>query len=189
MMPLTPGFLVAAASAFVGVRADDGARGEAMVRRIVAMANVPPDRSWGTAFVSYVGYWSQYDQWRGEPRWPLPVTWDPHLLAFFAREVGVLVETPAPGDVFVAVRQDTGEYVHAGIVVRAFTPIARGREEHDCISIEGDACDAAGRGCHAVVRRPRILRPWEGDRCIRWADLDDRDTHDGRIRPGRRTAA
>jgi hypothetical protein len=160
MIPLTPSFLVAAATTLVGGR-------------------VPVESC--TALVHYVGYWSHYEHGAARSSWPLP-RGSCAELARYAKEEGVLSRMPLAGDVFLLWHAPTASFEHAGIVARVcddgITP--GGTCWVDCDTIEGtcergDAPGAAGMMIDVVCRVRRFYPSRRaGDRFIRWADVDRR---------------
>ena len=164
MIPLTPSFLIAAATSLVR-DPEEGATGCA-----------------AAAFVHHVGYMSHFQYGAERSSWPLPSTASCAALAQYASNEDVLREEPAPGDVFLLWHAPTATFEHTGIVARVrdagVTP--GGTPWVDCDTIEGNGGaddnrtgDAAMTG---VVRRVRRFYPTAtvGDRFIRWVDLDRR---------------
>ena len=56
---------------------------------------------WDVALVSYVGYWSHYDQRVCASSWPLPATADADELVQFAAVSGATRERPLAGDIYM----------------------------------------------------------------------------------------
>src|SRR3712207_103604 len=97
MIPLTPSFLVAAATTLVG--------------RQVPCASC-------TAFVHYVGFWSHFEHGAARSSWPLPCASSCGQLAAWAKENRVRVTKPRAGDVFLLWHAPTATFEHTGIVAR-----------------------------------------------------------------------
>ena len=56
---------------------------------------------WDAALVSYVGYWSHYDQRVCASSWPLPATADADELVQFAAVSGATRGRPLSGDIYI----------------------------------------------------------------------------------------
>jgi hypothetical protein len=180
MTPLTPTFLIAAASSLVGLSDEGGTNRGPMIDLFLREVNRRPGEPWCAAFVHHVGYWSHFASFVKRSSWPLPSTASCHALGEYAKARGVLLEEPHDGDVFLLWHAPITQFAHAGIVerVRDRGAMAGGTEWFDCDTIEGnsDAGDSRdGDGATTgVVRRVRRFYPTAGDRFIRWADLDRR---------------
>ncbi len=161
MIPLTPSFLVAAATTLVGRRLPVESR---------------------TAFVHYVGYWSHYEHGAARSSWPLPRASSCAELATYAEEERILRRRPLAGDVFLLWHAPTASFEHTGIVARVrgagITP--GGTRWVDCHTIEdfphpGDRPDREAVTIEVVCRVRRFYPSRTvGDRFIRWANLDRR---------------
>jgi hypothetical protein len=181
-IPLTPGFLIAAAASLVGVREEGGTNRGQMIDLFLRGVNRQPGEPWCAAFVHHVGYWSHFASGAKRSGWPLPPTASCKALAQYAREQQVLRKEPHDGDVFLLWHAPIAQFAHTGIVerVRDLGAMEGGTEWFDCDTIEGnsDAGDSRdGDGATTgVVRRVRRFYATEpkGDRFIRWADLDRR---------------
>ena len=176
MTPLTPSFLIATASAFVGVEAETGTTRGQMVDRFLASVHTLPGEPWDAAFVHYVGYWSHFHHVTRKSTWPLPATPYPWALGAHARHERILEREPVIGDVFLMFGEASREFVRVGIVVEVDNPELRpsGARWYRCTTIEGDTDDDGKRPRFAVLRRVRTFYPDAGDRFIRWAALDAR---------------
>jgi hypothetical protein len=184
-MPLAPAFLVAALNPMLGMgddvrNADDGASRGAFVDMLLAAVHEPsstePTR-WDAALVSYVGYWSHYDQRMCVSSWPLPATADADELVQFAAVSGATRERPLAGDIFCMRSPQTGRYVRCGVVIEVerLDKLPTGEERFTCSTIEGDCkADESSAGAK-VLRTQRLLIPAMGDLFIRWTALDDRE--------------
>jgi hypothetical protein len=84
-MPLAPAFLVAALNPLLGF--GDGAFVDMLLTAVHEPHSTEPAR-WDAALVSYVGYWSHYDQRMCVSSWPLPATADADELVQFAAVSG-----------------------------------------------------------------------------------------------------
>src|SRR5689334_18705165 len=98
-VPLTPSFLIAAASAFVNVDltgiVKSGARSD-------------------VAFVNHVGRWSHFGGALKRSRWPLPEVRDAEELAQWAGMHGMLTADPLEGDLFLIWSAAVGRFVRTG---------------------------------------------------------------------------
>jgi hypothetical protein len=159
MIPLTPSFLVAAATTLVGRRVP----GESCM-----------------AFVHHVGYWSHYEHGAAKSSWPLSSGSSFAELEKYAKDEKVLLEEPRAGDVFLLRHAPTASFEHTGIVARVREPgiTPGGTPWVECDTIEGstDAGDdpTADGMTIRVARSVRRFYPTLGDRFVRWADLDRR---------------
>jgi hypothetical protein len=161
MVPLTPSFLVAAATALVGRR-------------------VPVESC--TALVHYLGYWSHYHHESARSSWPLSREASCAEVAKYAEEEAILRTEPLAGDVFLLWHAPTARFEHTGIVARVrdsgITP--GGTCWVECDVIEGTPeCGDARDGEAPMIDVVSCVRrfypsPGAGDRFIRWADLDGR---------------
>lgn len=180
----SPRLLVAAANAFIGIRAEADAHRAAFLELIMADMDDPGggtngtawDARWDAAFVHHVGFWSHYDHRGRVSSWPLPALRNCDDLAAYAKQRNVLVPDPCPahGDVFVQWSPTLKRYARAGIIIGplgAPRQFDRARPYVECCVIEGNS-DAAGRlGGESVVRVTRKLFVAQRDRVIRWTAL------------------
>ena len=176
MIPLTPSFLIAAASAFVGLREEGDNRG-LMIELFLKGVHLPPGMPWCAAFVHHVGKWSHYDPVGLKSSWPLPATGSCERLHTFAKERDILRAEPADGDVFLIWSEVKTRHVHTGVIarVRERGETAGGLKWYDCDTIEGNTNDDGGREGWGVLRRRRRFYANTRDAFIHWADLDQRD--------------
>jgi hypothetical protein len=135
----------------------------------------PTDGGWSIAFVQYAGYAGHFCPVMRASSWPLPRTGNAQRLAEFATEVGVLSEgEPHAGEIFLTWSPARRIFIRGGIVLDAGEPRAypSGTAYHPCLTIEGDT-DSAGmpRG-HGVYLVRRNVSVDQGDRMVRWFDLD-----------------
>ena len=176
MTPLTPAFLIAAASSFVGLREEGGDNRGLMVELFLREVSQPAGQPWCAAFVYHVGFWSHFDYKGRKSTWPLPATASCYMLGAFARHQGVLRTEPSPGDVFLLWNAAKVRFVHTGIVAfvhdRGASPDAH--PWFDCETVEGNTNDDGSSNGWGVLRRVRRFYPDIGDRFIHWADLDRR---------------
>ena len=173
IIPLTPALLVAAASSFVGLTEEGGENRGQMVERFLASVHQPPGEPWCAAFVYYVGYHSHYDHVSRLSSWPLPATASCYELGRFAERSGALREAPQVGDVFLKYNRKLGRFAHTGIVVG----VSEGDPQEDvgvhvCTTVEGNTNDDGSSNGHATLRRVRRFVEADGDRFIRWIQLD-----------------
>ena len=175
-IPLTPSFVIAAASALVGVTEVGGNNRGQMVERFLKLTHVPAGAPWCAAFVSYVGYWTHYDHWVKATSWPLPTTASCQELGSFARRREVLEKKPVEGDVFLMFNVMEARFSHTGFVVHVDRTIPRenGSCWYECRTIEGNTSAGSGGTADTVAARTRTFYPEAGDRFIRWVALDER---------------
>jgi hypothetical protein len=145
-IPLTPRFLVAGANALIGLSA-----------------------ATNTGFIHHAGYWTHFDNRTRRSSWPLPRTADVNGLARAARELGVLsTDRPEEGELFLEWAGPKRGFAATGIV-DSCEPVGHPQSKeffYRCTTMEGD-----GRVAH---RSTRELSPRNGDRFVRWVDLDRR---------------
>jgi hypothetical protein len=184
-MPLSPALLVAALNPFLGmgdevrVASHSESRG-AFVGMLLAAVHEPPQgdaKRWDVALVSYVGYWSHYDQRICKSSWPLPATGDVDELVQFAAVSGATRERPLAGDIYCMRSPENGSFVRCGVVIEVerVDRMQTGEERFACSTIEGDCtADETSPGAK-VLRNERLLIPAMGDVFIRWTALDERE--------------
>src|SRR6185295_10541764 len=115
--PLTPAFLIAAVSGFVGLREEGGDNRGRMVELFLRGVDQPPGQPWCAAFVHHVGYWSHFDYDAKRSSWPLPPTASCYLLGAWARDRRILYSQPREGDVFLLWSSQKARFHHTGVVV------------------------------------------------------------------------
>ena len=172
MIPLTPSFLVAAATAFIdlGEDRDRGGNLGQMVRVFLRQVHQPPGHPWSAAFVYHVGYWSHYDQLTGRSTWPLPATGSCRQLGDFARDHKLLEAEPALGDVFLVWDPQVNRFAHSGVIASVAQCLVKDRDRvYDCLTVEGNANYDGTRDGYLTVQRTRRFSPRNGDRFIRWS--------------------
>ena len=180
MIPLTPAFLIAGASGFVGMRETGPNRGQMIDIFLKGVGLEPigndPGQPWCAAFVHHVGYWSHYDHASAKSSWPLRATGSCYYLGLDAKQKGILKEEPLDGDVFLVWSPALMRFAHTGVVarVRERGKTPGGNRWFDCDTIEGNTNDTGGREGWGVLRKLRRFYVDAGDRFIRWADLDQR---------------
>ena len=132
---------------------------------------------WDVALVSYVGYWSHYDQRMCKSSWPLPATADADELVQFAAVSGATRERPLAGDIYCMRSPQTGRYVRCGVVIEVerLDKLPTGEQRFTCSTIEGDCRADESSAGGKVLRTQRLLIPAMGDLFIRWTALDDRE--------------
>lgn len=120
------------------------------------------------------GVRAYYDEAARRSAWPVPLGLSPHELALFGAERGVLHERPASGDIFLQRSFRRPEFIHAGLVMTVDgTGHLDGHAVYfDTSTIEGDTDHRGllGRGYTCKLRRR--LSPAQGDRFLRWCELD-----------------
>src|SRR5687768_3026338 len=100
MIPLTPGFLIAAATSFDGLRDCEGSNFSRIVARLVTpLLNERAHMS--AAFVFHTGFWSHFDPTANSSSWPLPPVANCKRLGEFATRYRILEEEPMEGDIFL----------------------------------------------------------------------------------------
>jgi hypothetical protein len=190
MIQLTPGFLIAAANAFVGVGDDPQCTGP-MAEAFTRQLREHPRRRWDAAFVSHVGYWSHYDHHADRSSWPLPVADRIRDLIDFARERNVLDPAPAIGDVFALWSAPKRRFVHTGIVlkVEASAPYEKEKVWYDCLVLSPNVHDDGRVGGQMILRLVRRIAPFKGDWFIRWTELAMEPTGEHPVPTGHATNA
>jgi hypothetical protein len=167
MIELSPKLLIAAASAFVGLAAEE-------------REGHPPDD--GAALLYRWGFWSHFDHRTGLSSWPLIETRTADELATVAMARYILRDSPEEGDIFLQRAAGGRRYARAGVVVdvRGSGCYSAKVRYYDATTIEARS-DETGRlaGRH-TLRVARRFVPTRGDRFIRWAELDDYVDADGR---------
>ena len=173
MLPLTPGFLVAAANAFVGLTEEGGDNHGQMVELFLREVEQPAGQPWCAAFVHHVGYWSHYDNRAKRSSWPLPATASCEELALFAGPLDLLKKDAREGDVFLVFSPSLKRYAHTGIVVSvdATYPIPDKHFVHVCTTIEGNTNSDGSSNGTTTLRKTRHFNTVVGDRFIRWAEI------------------
>jgi hypothetical protein len=174
--PLTPSFLIASASAFIGMgderTSDDLTLTDIFLREV----GLPPGSPWGTAFVSHVGHWSHFDHDGKKRNWPLPATGDPNALASFADQRKILRNDPVDGDIMLLWSAERRTFIHAGIILGLRQDQTNTDRGVRCATLEGDVSPNGEIGGRCVRTLDRVVSWRRGDRFIRWSDLDTRNT-------------
>jgi hypothetical protein len=176
MIPLTPSFLIAAASSFVGLGEVGGDNSGQVVELFLREVKQSAAQPWCAAFVHHVGHWSHYDFITKKSSWPLPATASCYELGAFAEGLKISVREPCPGDLFLKYSKTLNRFAHTGIVVSvdAKHPIGDKDWLVQCTTIEGNTNDDGSANGHATLQRTRTLNTFVGDRFIRWANLQER---------------
>ena len=174
MIPLTPSYLVAAATAFVGLGEEGDNRGQ-MVELFLREVRQPPGHPWCAAFVHHVGYWSHFDHKAGRSSWPLPPTASCWLLGAFARQHKLIELEPQAGDVFLLYFPALKRFAHTGVVVNLERTIVRANDRvYICTTIEGNTNDDGGRDGRMTLQKTRRFSVKNGDRFVRWSRAEVR---------------
>lgn len=172
MIPLSPARLIASASAFIGLAEEGDNRGQ-MIEKFLAEVRQPPGMPWCAAFVHHVGYWSHYHHLSARSSWPLPATASCWELGQFARVRGILMKEPREGDVFLAYSAKLRRFAHTGIVVALQRTDSFGDDAvYHCVTIEGNTNIGGDPEGRYTLQRTRRLSTQNGDRVIRWMELD-----------------
>jgi hypothetical protein len=176
MMRLAPLLFIAAANVFSGLgdQPQDHAKGGFIDRLRCSAGGEAGNATWNVPLLHYWGYWSQYDHRRECSIWPVPVRESASALAAFGARMGVLHEEPLPGDIFVQFAPRGRRFVHAGIVT-AVEGSGRITRQHTYVvvrTIEGDTNERGERGGGRTMSLRRRLSASQGDRFLRWAELE-----------------
>jgi hypothetical protein len=149
--PLSPAFLVAAASALA-------ARPAASRHRDEDEASV--------AFINDAGRQAHLDHATGESSWPLPRVRRAMELARIGRETGTLHEWPQEGDIALRWNAIRAAYDHAAIVAAVADHAMLPRGSIICRVLDALAPARA---------RSTTYDPQRGDRFLRWVELEPGD--------------
>ena len=173
MIPPTPGFLVAAANAFVGLAEEGGDNRGQVVELFLREVQEPAGQPWCAAFVHHVGYWSHFDNKAKRSSWPLPATASCEALGKFARETRTDRRDARAGDVFLVFSKTMNRFVHTGIVVSVDETYAIPKDHfmYVCTTIEGNTNDDGSANGTTTLRKTRRFNTAVGDRFIRWAEI------------------
>lgn len=185
MIPLAPSLVIAAANALVGVAEEGGNNRGRMVELFLREVRQPPGEPWCAAFVYHVGYWAMYDRGAQRSSWPLPATASCWELGDFARRQGVLERAPEFGDVFLQYKPELKRFAHTGFIERVESlrrepvPARPGdggaeRVVYRCSTIEGNTNAEGSREGNATLRKVREFCAEDGDRFVRWVELEER---------------
>lgn len=175
MINLSPQLLIATATAFIGLhgRGVDAAP-QGLIDHLWDHAGQTGERQWDAAFVQHCGYWSHFDHRSEHSSWPVIAAATANDLWEFGRVNGVLHDAPQDGDIFVQYAPFERRFVRAGIIAhvvgrRAFRASA---PVYDVLSIEGDTGACGELGGSRILRVDRQLSAAQGDRFLRWVDLE-----------------
>ena len=172
IVPLSPALLVAAANAFIGVSEQGGDNRGQMVEHFLRSVSLPPGQPWCAAVVHHVGHSAHYDHLTRRSSWPLPATGSCEALARAARANGVLRDEPYVGDVFLLYSRARNRFIHTGIVVGVQEEErVHDRDEHVCVTVEGNTNNDGSSNGHTTLRKVRTFREADGHRFIRWAEI------------------
>jgi hypothetical protein len=191
MLPLSPALFIAAATSLIGdFHCDPPASCGPVTSDGVECDGLAHFDSLTTAaFIAHVGYWSHH-QGRGKSSWPFALDADCDTLASLAERDAVLHEgKPAVGAICLQRADGDQRFSRAGIVLwtEEVEDTGRATDSYECGMIEGGAILLGPFGAPANrrngfetrvlwVRRTQVrCRPAEGDRFIKWVDLDERN--------------
>jgi hypothetical protein len=191
MLPLSPALFVAAATALIGdFRCDPPSSCGPVTEDGVERDGLGHFDSRATAaFIAHVGYWSHH-RGRGKSDWPFPLDADCDALATLASQQAVLNEDrPDTGTICLHRPEGDQRFSRASIVLwtEEVEDTGRASDSYECGMIEGGAILLGPFGAPANrrngfetrvlwVRRTQVrFRPAEGDRFIKWVDLDQRN--------------
>ncbi len=173
MIPLAPSLVIAAANAFVGVGEQGGNNRGQMVEMFLREVHQEPGQPWCAAFVHHVGYWALYDHEAQRSSWPLQATASCALLGEDAGKHGILKDEPQFGDVFLLYKPALKRFGHTGFIERVrWARKAGARTIWTCSTIEGNTNAEGSREGDGTLRKVRDFCPEDGDRFIRWVDLE-----------------
>lgn len=177
MVRLSPRFLIATASAFIGLGAtpQDSAPGSLIenFRATVSQHCKAARDTWAVPLIQHCGYLAHYDERSRLSAWPVPRARSAEELGAIGGTLQVLYEQPIEGDLFLMYQPRQQRFVHAGIVTAV---LARGRYSRlspyvDIASIEGDTDHQGRMGGGMAMRMTRRLSHASGDRFFRWTEL------------------
>ena len=181
MIPPSPLLLIGAANAFVALGENRrGPAREGLVDTLLREVGAPRDRwsrpRWDAALVHHAGYWSHFDPRGRVSSWRLPPLATCCALRSAARKLGVLVDDPLPGDLFLLWGPAKHTCVRTGVVVsvEGRGRFISGREWIECVVIEGCTDPDRTLGGGSTLRHLRKFCVSRGDRFVRWSDLDVR---------------
>ena len=180
MIRLTPRLLIATAGALVGLGASsrDHQPGGPIDQICLAQTSQPHHATWDVPLIQHCGYWAHFDYRAEQSAWPIPTASTAAELATFGLARGVIHESPEEGDIFLQYSPKERSFVHAGIVA-SVTGTGRLNLQtlpyFDVASIEGDTDPSGGLHGGSMRHVVRRLSPADGDRFLRWSDLDEYD--------------
>ncbi len=175
MVPLSPHSLIIAARALVIMGAqDDQTFGDPPPKQPGAQPDSAPRDSWDLKFVHRCGFSAHYDQGSRTSSWPFPQEMTTAQLAMLGNDQRIMRDVPAPGDLFLMYSPPSHSFTQVGIVVAI---LGRGYYNRrtpyfDLYTIVGDTDETGLPGRGRAMRLPKRLSPAQGDRFLRWADLD-----------------
>lgn len=176
MIPLTPALLVGTASAFMGFGEDIHCRGT-MVEQLIRQVRAHPggfDAPWDAALIHHAGHWSHYDHRITHSSWPIPPHASANALAEFACRANVLDERPEIGDLFLLWSPMRQRFVHTGIVlyVAGRGGFDSGPAFFECVVLSPNVHPDGRIGGPTTLRLTRRISPENGDRFVRWTELE-----------------
>jgi hypothetical protein len=174
MTAFTPALMIATAGAFVGMGGDVARDDQTLVDVFLREAGLPPGSPWSAAFIRHAGYWAHFSHMGRNSSWPLKEAATCADLAALGKEKAILREEPEGGDIALLWSAARKEFVHAGLVVGISRRGDRQRGT-ECLMIEGDVTATGKFGGRCVQTLVRRLSGAQGDRFLRWVDLDGRN--------------
>jgi hypothetical protein len=118
-------------------------------------------------FVNGVGFWAHFDYDTGVSSWPIPHLATVTQLAQYGLQHRVMHELPEVGDLVVWWNTVQNRYTRVSVVVSIIGIFGK-------LGNEVVRCRALGAHKKGAFVRPERFRPSNGDRFLRWADLDVR---------------
>lgn len=122
------------------------------IRDYLASCHLGEGYPWCAAFVRWVGVFNMGDAW------PVPAMAGCASLGDWAKEKGLLKDTPEPGDIFLMYYPSLRRFAHAGFVVK--------KDGEGWATIEGNTSGEGSREGWGVFGKVRTFGPH--DRFIRW---------------------
>ena len=125
-------------------------------------------------FLQQMGFRAFYNEVTGTSAWPVPLGMTPYELALFGKAHGILHREPEGGDIFLQRGFRRSEYVHAGLVmtVDGKGVLDERIEYFETSTCEGDTDHRGMLHCGHTAKLRRRLSPTQGDRFLRWCDLE-----------------
>jgi hypothetical protein len=133
-----------------------------IVEWFLKFVGLDPGNPWCAAYVSYCGFHALKDPVTLKSSWPLTLTGGCAVLGEAAKKLGVLMDEPEAGDLFLLYYPKLGRFAHTG-AVRSVTGTLAG------LTMEGNTSGGGSRegwGCFARERQFAAR-----DRFIRWKNL------------------
>jgi hypothetical protein len=159
--------LIAAALALDNITEQGAQNHGQTVEWLLHEVGLPPGDPWCAAYVSHVGYWSQYNPITHQSHWPLPRTGACAVLGDFAATHAMLQATPQRGDIFLLYVPTLGRFAHTGIIL----DVCETPTTYLCTTIEGNTTDDGSRDGWKSCIKQRPFPKASQHRFIRWEPL------------------